>query len=176
MAETGDPKMRKLMTFLAIAAVAADLAAPVYAADTLGGGPFNATTVLGWRQTNRAAAMAYFHMPFAGGTHASVPHIGLMVAGPSAYYPGESALHLDGPRVLDLSFGRGAAGRSWSQTPWSTTLMAGNAVAWSNDHSANAPTGPRLAASATTWVAVGLLTAGAVVGAFALANRKQPGS
>lgn len=174
MAETGDLKMRKLMTFLAIAAVATDLAAPVYAADTLGSGPFNPTTVLGWQHTNRPAAMAYFHMPFAGGDRASVPHVGLMIAGPSAYYPGQSALHLDGPRVLDLTFGRGAVGQSWSQDPWSTTLMVGNAVAWSNDHSANAPTGPHLSASATTWVAVGLLTAGAVVGAFALANRKQP--
>jgi hypothetical protein len=173
--------MRKVMTFLAIAAVAADLAAPVYAAETFGGGPFNPTpfnptTALGWRQTGRAAAMAYFRMPFAGGDHRSVPHVGLMIAGPSAYYPGQSALHLDGPRVLDLSVNRGAADRSWSQNPWSTTVMVGNSVAWSNDRGDGAPTGPHLSANATTWVAVGLLTAGAVVGAFALANRKQPGS
>jgi hypothetical protein len=167
--------MRKVMTFLAIAAVVTDLAAPVYAADMAGGGMFNATTPLGWRQTNRAAAMAYFHMPLAGGSQAGVPHVGLMVAGPSAYYPGETVLHLDGPRMVDLSFGHGALGQSWRADKWSTTLSVSNAVAWSNDSAVPAD-GPHLSASTLTWVAVGALSAGLIIGGFALTNRKKPGS
>src|SRR3954469_15016487 len=75
-AKRGNFLMRKVMTFLAVAAVVTDLAVPVYAADSLSGGMFNATTPLGWRQTNRAAAMAYFHMPLAGGKEAGVPRLG----------------------------------------------------------------------------------------------------
>src|SRR5690349_10580350 len=125
--------MRKVMTFLAIAAVATDLAMPVYAADTLGGGMFNATTPLGWRQTNRAAAMAYFHMPLAGGKQAGVPRVGLMIAGPSAHYPGESVSRLDGPRMVDLSFSHGALGHTWASDQWSGTFSVNDTVAWSND-------------------------------------------
>ena len=105
--------MRKVMTFLAVAAVVTDLAVPVYAAESLNSGMFNATTPLGWRQTNRAAAMAYFHMPLSGGNEAGTPRVGLMITGPSAYYPGQGVTHLDGARMVDLSFSHGAMGPSW---------------------------------------------------------------
>ncbi|MGZ6228574.1 MAG: hypothetical protein ACXWNE_10620 [Candidatus Binataceae bacterium] len=175
MGETGVLLMRKVMTFLAVAAVVADLAVPVYAADAIGAGMFNSTTPLGWRQTNRAAAMAYFHMPLAGGREAGVPRVGLMIAGPSANYPGQSALHLDGPRMVDLSFSHGALGQSWKSDAWATTLSLNDTVAWSNN-SAKPADAHYLAMSTATWVAVGAISVGLIAGGLALTNRKKPGT
>jgi hypothetical protein len=174
-AKRGNFLMRKVMTFLAVAAVVTDLAVPVYAADSLSGGMFNATTPLGWRQTNRAAAMAYFHMPLAGGKEAGVPRVGLMIAGPSAHSPGEAATHFDGARMVDLSFSHGAMGPSWSSDRWSTTFAVNDTVAWSNN-SAIPADARYLSMSAVTWVAVGAISVGLIAGGFALTNRKKPGS
>lgn len=166
--------MRHITTFLAITAVVTQLVAPAFAGDIFEGGMFNHTTALGWRQTTGPAAMAYFRVPFTATSRGTQPQLGLMVAGPQAYWGGESHLHLDGPRVLDVSLtGRNLAA-PWRADSWTTTMTVGNAVAWSSDRQAPAPgEAPHLFESGLSWVAIGVLTVGAVAGTFVLIDRQH---
>ena len=168
--------MKNVTTFLAIAAMATQLAAPAFAGDIttelFNSSVFNGTTALGWRQTTGPAAMAYFRMPLTATTHGLAPQMGLMVAGPQAYAGGEAHLHLDGPRVLDIGITGRNLSEPWRADSWTSALTLGNTTAWSSD---GVPAGqnPHLFDSGTSWVVVGVLTVGAVAAGFALADRKR---
>jgi hypothetical protein len=160
--------MRKVTTFIAVAAMTSQLAAPAFAYDT-----FNRTTLLGGQRTSAAAAMAYFRMPLGQGAAQNAgPRFGLMVAGPQAYTAGEVPLHLNAPRIVDMSFTGRDLSTPWQTSSWRGSLAMGNTVAWVSDRK-GLPEGeaPRLLESGTSWVVVGVLTVAAVAGAFALTNR-----
>lgn len=162
--------MRKVTTFVAIAAIAGQLAAPAFAYDT-----FNPTTVLGTVHTTGAAAMGYFRLPLgqsAGASHA--PRFGLMIAGPQPYTAGEVPLALNAPRLVDFSFTGRDMSQPWTTSSWRGSLAVGDKIAWVSDRKDMTPDESRhLLESGTSWIAVGLITAGAVAGAFALTNRNR---
>ena len=164
--------MKKITTVVAIAALSSQLAGPAFAAD-MSQGLFNSTTVLGLARTGDAAAMAYVHMPFGGHT-TSAPRLGVMFVGPQSYLPGEAHLHLNGPRMADLSFSGRDFSAPWQTASWTSTLTLGKTVAWTNDKNSIPPgQGPALFDSGLSWVAVGVISAGVVIGAFALTNRPK---
>jgi hypothetical protein len=160
--------MRKVTTFIAVAAMTSQLAAPAFAYDT-----FNRTTLLGGQRTSDAAAMGYFRLPLGQGTsQQSAPRFGLMIAGPQVYSAGEVPLHLNAPRMIDLSFTGRDLSAPLQTASWRGSLAMGKTVAWVSDRKGLPDSeAPRLLESGTSWAIVGLLTVGAVAGAFALTNR-----
>ncbi len=162
--------MRKVTTFVAIAAMTTQLAAPAFAGDM-----FNRNTLLGGTRTSGAAAMGYFRLPLGdapGKTNA--PRFGLMVAGPQTYNAGEVPLALNAPRIVDFAFTGRDLGAPLTAAAWRGSLTVGNTLAWVSDRK-DLPQGeaPHLMESGTSWIVVGALTVGAVAGAFALTNRKR---
>ncbi|MBX7198449.1 MAG: hypothetical protein K1X51_03645 [Rhodospirillaceae bacterium] len=162
--------MRKVTTFVAIAALVSQVAAPAFAGDM-----FNRTTILGATRTSGAAAMGYFRLPLgqaAGKT--SAPRFGLMVAGPQTYSAGDVPLALNAPRILDFAVTGRDLSTPFASSSWRGSLTVGNTVAWVSDAKGlPASEAPHLLESGTSWIVVGALTAGAVAGAFALTNRKR---
>ncbi|MHB1204692.1 MAG: hypothetical protein ACYCZX_03920 [Rhodospirillaceae bacterium] len=160
--------MRKVTTFIAVAAMCSQLAAPAFAYDM-----FNRTTLLGGPRTSDAAAMGYFRLPLGQGAgKQSAPRFGLMIAGPQAYAAGEVPLHLNAPRMVDLSFTGRDLNAPWQTSSWRGSLAVGNAVAWVSDRKGLPESeAPRFLESGTSWVVVGVVTVAAVAGAFALTNR-----
>src|ERR1700754_4909541 len=92
--------MRKVTTFVAIAAMTTQLAAPAFAGEI-----FNRSTILGTQLTSGAAAMGYFRLPLGEAPgKTSAPRFGLMVAGPQTYSAGEVPLALNASRIVDFAF------------------------------------------------------------------------
>lgn len=162
--------MRKVTTFIAAAAMCTQLAAPALAYDT-----FNRTTLLGGARTSGAAAMGYCLMPLGPSpAKQAAPRFGLMVAGLQTYSAGEAPLALNAPRIVDLSFTGRDLNNPWRASSWRGPLAVGKTVAWVSDRKGlPADEAQHLLDSAISWVAVGLVTVGAVAGAFALTNRKR---
>lgn len=162
--------MRKVTTFVAIAAICSQLAAPAFAYET-----FNPTTVLGTVHATGAAAMGYFRLPLGQVPgKANAPRFGLMVAGPQPYTAGEVPLALNAPRIIDFSFTGRDMNQPWAAASWRGSLAVGDKIAWVSDRKGLTPDESRhMLESGTSWIAVGLLTAGAVAGAFALTNRSR---
>lgn len=162
--------MRTVTTFVAVAAMASQLAAPAFATDI-----FNRNTILGTVHTSGAAAMGYFRLPLGQSpARSNAPRFGLMVAGPQPYTAGEVPLALNAPRIIDFSFTGRDMTQPWSATSWRASLAVGDQVAWVSNRK-DLPPGeaPHLLDSGTSWIAVGLVTVGAVAGAFALTNRSR---
>ena len=162
--------MRKVTTFVAIAALASQIAAPAFAGDM-----FNRTTILGTTRTSGAAAMGYFRLPLGQAPgKASAPRFGLMVAGPQTYSAGDVPLALNAPRILDFAFTGRDLSAPFAASSWRGSLTLGNTVAWVSDRK-DLPGGEatHLLESGTSWIVVGAVTVGAVAGAFALTNRKR---
>ena len=162
--------MRKFTTFVAIAALTSQLAAPAFAGEI-----FNRTTVLAGTRTSGAAAMGYFRLQLgqaAGKT--SAPRFGLMVAGPQTYSAGEVPLALNAPRILDFAVTGRDVSAPFAASSWRGSFTVGNTLAWVSDRK-DLPQGeaPRFLESGTSWLIVGAVTVGAVAGAFALTNRKR---
>jgi hypothetical protein len=160
--------MRKVTTFIAVAALTSQLVTPAFAYET-----FNRTTVLGGQRISDAAAMGYFRLPLGQGTTtSSAPRFGLMVAGPQAYNAGEVPLHLNAPRMIDLSFTARDTSAPFSASSWRGSLAAGKTVAWVSDTKGlSASETPHFLESGTSWAVVGLITVGLVAGTLALTNR-----
>lgn len=162
--------MRKTTTFVAVAAMASQLAVPAAAGEI-----FNRTTLLGGARTSGAAAMGYFRLPLGqtpGKT--SAPRFGLMVAGPQTYSAGEVPLALNAPRIVDLAVTGRNLNAPFTASSWRGSLSFGNTVAWVSDRKDLPPEEARhLLESGTSWLVVGAVTVGAVAGAFALTNRKR---
>ena len=166
--------MRKATTFLAITAIASQLAAPAMAADIYNSA-YNPATALGWQRTTSTAAFAYVHMPLGATSTSGAPlRLGFAVTGPQAYRGGQVPLQLDGVHLVDVALTGRDLSAPWNTDSHSFALTMGNTVAWASNPD-GLPPGEReqLFGGAWTWVAVGALTAGAVIGAFVLANRHE---
>ena len=156
--------MRKLIAFVTAAAVASQLTTPVLANDM-----FPDTTMLGWRRTSDAAAMAYFKLPFhASKNERRQPRFGLMITTPGPYAAGTVVNHAAMPSLLDLGF----SGRDF-RNDWTASVTVSDTVAWASDPASLPKDTRNLFEGGTTWVVVGVLSVGIAVGAYALADRKK---
>jgi hypothetical protein len=160
------------MTFFKRALAAAVLtgammsgAATTYAADIFSPGVFNQNTMQGWKRTTSGAAMVYGRLPFhPKSTEAAQPQLGFAITAPYRLNGSGVLLHTGAPKLVDLRFN--ATNFSGGFT---TALHVGSAKAWSYDPMATS--GERhhsLFDSGVSWVAVGLIGAGVIAGAFAL--------
>lgn len=156
--------MKKYAAVAAAVAMTGQLIAPAQAA-----GVFNDTTMLGWQRTSQPAAVAYFKIPLqADKGYAAQPRAGLMISGPKSYAAGTAVMHQSGPGALDLGF----TGRDFS-SPWTASLMVSNQVAWAANPDALPKNAPHMFESGTSWVVVGLLSAGIIAGVYVLADRNK---
>ena len=114
--------MKKTFVLAAVATLVGQFNASAFAA-----GMFDQNTMLGYKQRQGAAAMAYFHMPFnTVKNYQFQPRAGLMITTPSAYYPGKYTTRTSRPGVLDFSL---TGGRHF-QGPFTATLKVNNNVTW----------------------------------------------
>ncbi len=158
--------MRKMSAFIAIAAMASQLATPAFAAEIS-----NPTGPQGWRRQSEASAMAYFRMPLGvARAHGAQPRFGIMALAPRPYGANDPALYMDAPVLVDVGF----TGRDLN-SKWTAALTVGDTVAWAQDPAALPPgTRVRLFEDApVTWLIVGLATIGAGVGIFAVIDKKR---
>ncbi len=156
--------MKKFAVLVAAAALAGQLATPAFAAGT-----FNDATMLGWQQRSAPAAMAYFSVPFHAARNDRLqPRAGLMITAPQAYYPGAKSSLTSAPGMVDFAF----TGNDLN-TPWTATLNVQNQVAWASDPKALPKNSKQLFESGVSWVVVGVLSAGIIVGVYALSDRSK---
>ncbi len=156
--------MKKCAAFSAIAALAGQLMTPAYAA-----GPLPGTTMFDQQRVAAPVVMAYMRMPLQSvKSHKFEPRAGLMITSPVGYRVGDSFSRSSVPGMLDLGF----TGRDLA-SPWTATLNAGGAVAWAQDPKALPKNTHYLFESGTSWVVVGLLSAGIIVGVYALSERSK---
>jgi hypothetical protein len=157
--------MKKYAAFAAAVAMAGQLVAPAYAA-----GPLKDSTMMGWQRTSEAAAMAYFKMPFQPSPtlRAGAPRAGLMITSPRNYRAGTAVMHASGPGIIDLGItGHGI------KTPWNASLMVQNRVAWTSNPETLPQNTKHLFESGTSWVVVGLVSAGIIGGVILLSERDK---
>lgn len=156
--------MKKLAAFAAAVAMAGQLVSPAYAA-----GAFNETTMLGWRHVSAPAAVAYFKMPLqTDNALKAQPRAGLMISSPKSYTASNAVMYQSGSGAVDIGF----TGRSFD-SPWTASLMVNNHVAWASNPDALPKNTPHLFESGTSWVMVGLLSAGIIAGVYVLADRSK---
>lgn len=156
--------MKKYAALVAATALVGQLATPAFAA-----GAFNDATMLGWQQRSAPAAMAYFSVPFhAERSDRIQPRAGLMITAPQAYYPGAMSSRVSKPGMVDLAF----TGNTFD-SPWTATLNVQNQVAWASDPKALPKNTKQLFESGVSWVVVGALSAGIIIGVYALSDRSK---
>jgi len=155
--------MRKLIAAAMVAVATVQFAAPAMARDF-----FNRTTMLGWRQQQGAAVVAYFRAPLGPPTLKAPVRAGFAVTGPRSFSAGEAPLYSQGPRIIDFSFSkRGVDAR------WISTLNVGNAVAWTSDPKSLPKNQVNLMESGMSWVAVGAIAAGLAAGTVAFIEKDE---
>lgn len=154
--------MNKCAAFTAIAALAGQLITSAFAA-----APFPGTTMFDQQRVAAPAVMAYMRMPLQSvKSTAFQPRAGLMITSPQAYRVGDSFSRTSAPGMLDLGF----TARDLA-SPWTATFNVGGAVAWAQDPKALPKNTRNLFESGTSWVVVGLLSAGIIGGVYALSDR-----
>lgn len=156
--------MSAAKTLLAVSMVvgAMTAASTAQAADRFG---FDRNTMQGWQRSTSGSAMVYGRLPFHPSKASEAqPQLGIAVTAPYRVSGAGVLLHTGAPKLIDLRLNatdlRGA---------FTASLHVGSAKAWSFDPQA-AP-GERTYSifdSGISWVAVGLISAGVVAGAFAL--------
>lgn len=145
------------------------VAAPLSAAEI-----FNGNTMLGWARATDPGVVAYAELPFHGGKdRAARPRAGFALTTPTMARIGATSAITDAPRTFDLRFSGANLTSDWH---WS--LRSDNAIAWSTDPN-DIPSGikgprDRLFGGTGSWIAVGLLTAGAVAGVFLITEDDVP--
>jgi hypothetical protein len=156
--------MKKSIVYAAIAALTCQAATPAFA-----GGPFHPTTALGWQRTSGPAAMAYVRVPFhARKTDRDQPRAGFMLTSPGAYRPGDAYSRISAPGLVDFGF----TGRNF-KSPWTATLNLSSQVAWASDKDELPKNTRYLFESGTSWLVVGVVSAGIIVGVYALSERDK---
>ena len=156
--------MKKCVALVATAALVAQLATPAFAAGT-----FNDATMLGWQQRSAPAALAYFSVPFHTARQGRLqPRAGLMITAPQAYYPGKMSALTSAPGMVDFAF----TGKDFN-SPWTGTLHVQNQVVWASDPKALPKNTKQLFESGVSWVVVGALSAGIIIGVYALSDRSK---
>ena len=155
--------MKKYAAFAAAIAMAGQLVSPAAA------GVFNETTMLGWRRVSEPAAVAYFKIPLQTGKgFKAQPRAGFMISAPKSYSADSAVLQQAGAGMVDFGF----TGRHFDR-PWTASLMVSNQVAWASNPEALPKNTPHLFESGASWVVVGLLSAGIIVGVYALSDRDK---
>jgi hypothetical protein len=140
------------------------LAGPTSAAEI-----FNRHTMLGWTRQSDPGLIAYAELPIHGASRADRPRAGFALTAPTRSRIGDFRPIIDAPRTFDLRYSRAGFG---SRGHWS--LRSERAVAWSTDP-AEVPGGhDRLLGGSGSWIAVGLLTAGAIAGVFLITEDDVP--
>ena len=156
--------MRMYVILTVVAAVAIQLATPVFAANA-----FNATTMLGSQMFAGPTALAYVRLPFhARKTARSLPRAGFMVTAPQSYRPGTLISRASIPGIVDFGF----TGRDFHH-PWTATLNVSDAVAWSGNPDALPKNAAHLLEGGASWAVVGAITVGAIAGTLALVGRSK---
>jgi hypothetical protein len=156
--------MRKFITIVTAAAVISQIATPVLAADM-----FNPTTMLGWRRTADATAMAYVRLPLrAVKVDSRQPRVGLMIGAPGPYSIGRPINRAASPSMVDFGF----SGRDF-RSNWAASLTVNDAVAWTSDPQSLPKNTRNLFDGGITWVVVGVLSVGLMVGGYALADKDK---
>lgn len=159
--------MKKFAAVAAVLAMAGQLVAPAYAAGAAG--PLKDSTMMGWQRTSEAAAMAYIKMPFQkSNTLRGQPRAGLMITSPRNYRAGTPVMHASGSGIVDL----GITGQGL-RTPWNASLLVQDRVAWTSNPETLPPNTKNLFESGTSWVVVGLVSAGIIGGVILLSERDK---
>lgn len=160
---------RHLMGCVAAAVVGAATSGAL-GASSFGAAPFNGSSMLGWSNTSRPGVLAYAELPFhgaAGRSHG--PRLGVAMTAPTASRIGAFRPITDAPRTVELRFSAADI-----RSPWAWSLRSDRAVAWSTDPSDVPGAKDRLFGGTGSWIAVGLLTAGAVAGTFLITEDDVP--
>ncbi|MGE4062606.1 MAG: hypothetical protein AB7E79_04485 [Rhodospirillaceae bacterium] len=153
--------MRTSIAAALTAAMTLQIAAPAAAGEF-----FNRNTILGWRQQSGPAVVAYVRAPIGPRTFKAKARMGLAVAGPRAYSPGQSPLYSQGSQVLDFALIRGDR-----DARWSAQLAVGNGVAWTNNRDSIHSGQVNLMESGLSWVAVGAITVGLAVATLSMIEK-----
>jgi hypothetical protein len=155
--------MRKLIAVAMVAAATIQSAAPAMARDF-----FNRTTMLGWRQQQGAAVVAYFRAPLGPPTFKAPVRAGFAITGPRSFSAGDAPLYSQGPRIVDFSFSKRGV-----DAKWISALNVGNAVAWTNDPKSLPKNQINLMSGGISRPAVGTIAAGLAAGTISFIEKDE---
>jgi len=150
---------------IAAAALAIALQASPSAASDL----FNRHTMMGWQRTAGAGLLFYGETPLHATRKTGGGRVGLALTSPYATAGGRVGVRATAPRAVDIRFGAMTPGADWN---WS--LRSNQAVAWSTEPKEVPAARDYMFGGSGSWLAVGALTAGAIIGIFLITEDDVP--
>ena len=146
-----------------VAVATVQFAAPAMARDF-----FNRTTMLGWRQQQGAAVVAYLRAPLGPPTFKAPVRAGFAVTGPRSFSAGDAPLYSQGPRIIDFSFSKRGV-----DAKWISTLNIGGAVAWTSDPKSLPKNQATLMGGGASRPAVSTIAAGLAAGTISFVEKDE---
>lgn len=130
---------------------------------------FNRHTMMGWQRTEGGGLMFYGETPLHATRKTGGPRVGFALTSPYSTAGGRVGTRSSAPRAFDIRYGAMTPGADWN---WS--LRSNQAVAWSTEAKEVPAARDQFLGGSGSWIAVGALTAAAVIGVFLITEDDVP--